>query len=602
MTRTKVQHLLFPSTRFCTERNMYFRLSDDAEFNYSRDVINFKKAGSTAFFNTYFNSFSAGKWKQYTETEYAEITLRLKGGFCVTLWRADYAINDNRYEKLGEEICSCEDESEFTFRFNDVQTAGVLYFTLKARQPGSEFLGGYYSVVSTAQPRHVKLGISICHFKKEAYIRTNASAVNEYLKSYPELCGELEMFISDNGGTLAAEDAPYPFVHIFTNKNVGGAGGFTRCMMEIQRANRSGGDITHALLMDDDLTFDPEIFFRTRAFLSLLKEKFRNYYFSGLMNRTDNRNIQHENGALWNGGNFISLKPNFDMNKFNKVLFNDCVYESVEFAPWWYCAIPVELTENNLPLPIFYREDDTEYGMRLAEGVISMNGICVWHEPFENKFVPFVCYYHSRNAHIVNALHHPEYGKKHFLRYTLDHIRGELYFMRYKIADLYLQAAEDFLKGIDWLKNTDTVELHKQVAAAGYAMRDIDDIKEMPFIYGEYTRYYNRGPLNGWKAKVWHHSMCGHLIPALRDVWVPIAPGKVRSEMFIKAKRAYHFDQSTRRGFVTVRSMKEYRRIMKRFRQLKKLAARNYERVAEEYRKRITEVTNTAFWENYLGI
>ena len=77
MTRTKVQHLLFPSTRFCTERNMYFRLSDDAEFNYSRDVINFKKAGPTAFFNTYFNSFSAGKWKQYTETEYAEITLRL---------------------------------------------------------------------------------------------------------------------------------------------------------------------------------------------------------------------------------------------------------------------------------------------------------------------------------------------------------------------------------------------------------------------------------------------------------------------------------------------------------------------------------------------
>lgn len=598
----RVQNLMYPNPKICTERGMYFRLQEGAEYMYISDQIIFRKSFAVVFFNTYFNSFSIGKWKRYTDIENVGLTLHLKGRFIVTLWREEQNMGSNVREIVREELFSSEQETDFNIEFQSVHSSGIYYFCLNPLEANSVYYGGYYSVISKTPLRPVKLGISICHFKKEPYVRQNMAAIDSYLQKFPDFRKNIEVFISDNGKTLQTEDAPYEFVHLFPNKNVGGAGGFTRCIMEVQRANRKGDKITHALLMDDDLTFEPEIFFRTWAFLSHLKQKYYRYYFSGLMNRLDHKNVQHENGALWNGGNFISLKPNFDMNDFGNVMFNDCVDESVEFAPWWYCAIPIEVTQNNLPIPVFYREDDSEYGMRSAEGVISMNGICVWHEPFENKFVPFVCYYHARNLHIVNALHHPEYGKEYLLRYTLNEVRRELYFIRYKIADLYLQAAEDFMKGIGWLKETDTVEQHKKVVESGYKMQDVDQIKEMPFIYGEYARMYGRPPLSKWKQKIWNHSRCGHLIPAKRDVWVPIAPGKVRSEMFVKAKRAYHFDQNAKRGFVTVRSNQEYKRVMKRYAALKRLVGKEYDRVAAEWRSHLSEITSTDFWNKYLGI
>lgn len=44
-------------------------------------------------------------------------------------------------------------------------------------------------------------------------------------------------------------------VHVVKNKNAGGAGGFTRGLIEILKRPDRGG-ITHALLMDDDVVVD----------------------------------------------------------------------------------------------------------------------------------------------------------------------------------------------------------------------------------------------------------------------------------------------------------------------------------------------------------
>lgn len=608
----KVQHLLFPDPNYCTERDMFFRLGNNT--HHSENSIVFDESHTTVWFNTYFNSFSIVKWAKFANIRGVSLTLRLKGKFIVTIIREEDIMGNRTSDMVAEQTLSCDTQKEFNISLNSVHTTGVYFFILHAIEANSVYYGGYYSVLPSAEPKHIKLGISICHFKKEPYIRTNMAAIARYLKDFPELKNKIEVFISDNGNTLTKSDAPYDFVNIFPNKNVGGAGGFTRCTMEIQKANSAGNNITHALLMDDDLTFNPEIFYRTQALLSLLKPKYDRYFFSGTMNRLDRKNIQHENGALWNGGNFVSLKPNFDMNDFGSVLFNDCVEESVEFAPWWYCAIPVEVTQNNLPLPIFYREDDSEYGMRSADGIISINGICVWHEPFENKFVPFVCYYHMRNAHITNAIHadnrgrslaaggKKRSGKKILLASTLNEITREVSCLRYKIADLYLDAAFDFLKGIDWLKNTDTVEQHKKVTASGYKLIDADKITEMPFMYGYYLDSINKPPYRGLKKFIWEHSDNGYLIKATKDVWVPIAIEKVRPEMFARAKRAYHYDQCSHRGFITERSKKEYKRIMSRYKQLVRLANRTYKKVAEEYRKRQKEIFCEEFWKKYLGV
>ena len=64
------------------------------------------------------------------------------------------------------------------------------------------------------------------------------------------------------------------------------------------------------------------------------------------------------------------------------------------YGAWWYSCIPLnEVREKGLPLPLFVRCDDVEYGMRTKPTYMTMNGICVWHEGFEGRFRPSVdCY------------------------------------------------------------------------------------------------------------------------------------------------------------------------------------------------------------------
>ena len=65
--KMRVQNLMYPNARICTERNMYFRLPEGTEYVYVRDEIIFHKSFTVVFFNTYFNSFSIGKWKKYMD-------------------------------------------------------------------------------------------------------------------------------------------------------------------------------------------------------------------------------------------------------------------------------------------------------------------------------------------------------------------------------------------------------------------------------------------------------------------------------------------------------------------------------------------------------
>lgn len=608
-----VQHLSFPKPEICSEEAMYFRRFGAVEFFYAMNNIIVHNGGRIDF-NTYFNSFSVGKWGKYTNAKKVYITIEFSGRFLITLCREDRVIENTVKNVLHEEIISSKDKTRITIAFDSNDLKGIYYFCLASLENNSTLYSGYYSIdCDEINIKNVKLGIAICHYKKEKYVSHNMQLLADYMKRNIDFADKVEVFISDNGQTLTQDEVPYSFVHIFYNKNLGGAGGFGRCMYEIQQANKNGNFITHILLMDDDLTFDPETVFRTYAFLTVMKEEYKGYFLSGAMCRTDYKNIQHENGALWNDGNIISLKR-LDLNNFSACLFNDCYEETPDFAAWWYCVIPVEVTNNNFPMPIFYREDDVEYSLRNAAGIISMNGICVWHEPFENKFVPFVCYYHMRNAHIANAIHSDERGrglavggkkrscKSILLDSTLNEVKREVTCLRYKIADLYLDAAFDFLKGIDWLINTDTVEQHKKVVSRGYKLVDADKITEMPFMYGYYLDSINKAPYRGVKKFIWEHSDNGYLLKPTKDVWVPIAIEKVRPEMFARAARAYHYDQSSHKGFVTERSFSEYRRIKKRYRELVRLANKKYKKVAAEYKSRAQEIFSEEFWKKYLGI
>ena len=102
--------------------------------------------------------------------------------------------------------------------------------------------------------------------------------------------------------------------------------------------------------------------------------------------REDEPNIQYEAGARWNRGNIEALRHYVDMRKLSNLLRNE-KEEPAEYTGWWYTCYTLSIIDkNNLPLPLFIHRDDVEYGLRVGKGrFIFMNGLCVWHEAFENK-------------------------------------------------------------------------------------------------------------------------------------------------------------------------------------------------------------------------
>ena len=468
----KLQNILFPSIETCAEEEMYFRQHDNNTKSYFYDGCLMLHKNEQLDFDTYFNSFSIEKWHKYTTAEQISLTLFLRGNVRVVLMRKEKTYDGILTELLSKEVCKSEAVSKYSFTYNTASYNGIYCFSICSENDDAEFYGGYYSGDISNDPRDIKIAIDICTFKREKFIEKNIKLLrSNFLENADsELKDRLELFISDNGGTLDSKALQSDRIHVFANKNTGGAGGFTRGLIEINKIKQKNG-ITHALLMDDDIIIEPESVFRTYTLLSCLKDKYCDAFIGGAMLRLDRRNIQVESGAVWAGGNIISLKCGFDLTACNNVLVNE-MEEFAQFNAWWYCAFPASIIrEDNLPVPIFVRGDDVEYGLRNMKHLILMNGICVWHEPFENKYSSFLYYYILRNRLIDNSLHNMIIPTSGFLALFKQQVTEQIRLYRYKNANLLMDGVEDFLKGVNWLAEQDGVASRSAAARLVYQQR-----------------------------------------------------------------------------------------------------------------------------------
>ena len=215
--------------------------------------------GGKVEFDTYFNGFSIEKWRKYTQVKEVSVNLELQGDVLVTL--SSQAVSSRRSFK--ERACKTgmhtTERSSYSFPFGN-EEKGMLYFEVTALSDGAALYGGYYEDTAIEKPaRQPKIGIDICTFKRERYIEKNIGLLNAHVFNNPDspLQEHLEVFVSDNGQTLDIDKLGSDKIHIVRNKNTGGAGGFTRGLMEILKNGNPHG-ITHALLMDDDITIDTE--------------------------------------------------------------------------------------------------------------------------------------------------------------------------------------------------------------------------------------------------------------------------------------------------------------------------------------------------------
>lgn len=576
-------------------------------------------------FTTFFNSISIGKWRQYTSARRFGLHIELKGASAkLVQTKADsfswYSEPIDGYELNidGSEEWSTI-EIELASREEDVLES----FLIECDGLVQIRNAYYYAIIDEVDVRPIELALCTTTYKKEDFIKRNIELVRQHiLNSGDRIAKHFKMHVVDNGRSLDASALSSSDILIHPNDNAGGAGGFARGMIE---AMEQSPKATHVLLMDDDVVVSPESIVRTFNLLTLVNDEYKNAFISGAMMNLDEPNIRWEEmGFMGRDGMCHSLKPVARMDILHDVVDNEtfdipsympkCDDQEQHYAAWWYCAIPVSAIEaNGLPLPIFVRYDDVEYGLRCRPNFMTMNGICIWHMHFYMRYsAGQECYQTTRNS-LINSFTTGMAPKSDFEKQIDEAFRRELARYNYKNAELILDGIEDFLKGPEWImkpvaqqafmdankkaeKYVPFKDLITQASEIGCDLNGITDWKIWrDYPQGRFDRRRILDTCNGQRG-LGHAFVKGKV--AIVDVANSDFPiGKLKAAEYVVA-----IDVPNRRGVIRRRNHNKFKELWSRYEEDKRQLNKKRSVLKKEYLAARSEMTSVEFWKKYLAI
>lgn len=603
----RLQTILFPTESICGNEELYFHRRKDG-----------------IDFDGYFNLFYIEKRKKYSQLDGLKLVLWLRGVTSVCLMHDQTML---RQIQLDEPEMLCE--YEFDLPYKD-SSSGVFWFALKMECAEKVEVKGYFEgSISKMSP--VSIAAVICTYKRETYVYRNLQCFDNVLKEKTlEVGTHLRLFVVDNGQTLE-EHIPIQQlvqecggqVSIFKNPNAGGAGGFTRGMLEALKRKKTEG-LTHVLLMDDDAVFEPDLFVRLYGFLSTLKKEYSSITVGGNLMREDFPYLQHASGE-W----FKDFKVHNDHILMDLRDFNTCISDFMccpdlkpqTYSGWWCCCFSLEtVREDNLPIPLFLHYDDVEYGLRNRKnGIVFLNGIGAWHKGFELAFAGSTRYYDVRNTLITTALHQPEQSCFAVKKWVWRNIIGAILEFRYGEAYLAYQGLVDFCKGPDWLVSQNPEELNQEIRK-GFVMEPLDKLRDqlsmeeyrnvclriasyekdigIDQIREFYAPYRRKGHF--LKKVVWN----GWFLPSSqkRQDELPIVAALETPYKVFRKREIILFEPLGKKALLAKRDYGKLKQILKCLVQTNILVDRFYRKAAVEYRERLNEITSVSAWEKYLGL
>ncbi|MGI6078421.1 MAG: glycosyltransferase [Fastidiosipilaceae bacterium] len=636
-----------PKKGICEEKFLYYReMNDHSVVHNLHDNFLVFSNGARVRFDTYFNVFSYSKYLNFTTVSAVEVILKLQGNFIVRLYKRNaskemceslYKSCDKErvvvkdYEKEEEDTPALLIEKEFNsdtpqdisliYGFSNEESEGNLFVELTSLSDDSIFYSGRYQNCTIKEPicgerlsernesktevddlqnelnehKLIKIGIIICTYKRETYVKKALETIQDFLDSKKELGEQVGVFVIDNGKTLEAEDLFG--AKVIPNKNLGGSGGFTRGMIEVASSQEG---YTHFLLMDDDIVFDPSIIEKMLSILKYAKNP-EKLCIGGTMLRLDIPYYQYEMGAHWTDFTFKALKQGFDLRNYVDVLANECE-EEMDYNAWWCMCMPVgTVKRNGLPLPLFIKGDDAEYGIRAAKQIMVINGIGVWHEDFKSKYSSELEYYFHRNQLLINAIYGVKNIKSSFERFVRA-VGKQLVFQRYPVIKNIVMAYDDFFKGYGNLNSLDGEKKHAELRASAVKQQSKVELEVNGY---PVTRVYKPVEKSTWKRMM---SFYGYFIPTMfyakedRKGYRTIDLMYCTTDDFYKAKEVLQYNFSTNTGFVT--KLKRWEFVKASFtiiRMFFKFMLK-YKKVAKGYRENLSVLTSLESWKKRLEL
>lgn len=620
MTSMKFANILLETNpRSVAYPALYCRSDHPVIFNEAQGEWEMYGAG-TFDFSTYFNSLSVRKLKQFTKAKSFTLHLELKGAACeVQQTMGDaFAHDPIEVEGVHRGLSASRQWQSVDMPLTITDDMVIVGFIIKT-EGSVDIRNSYYELEIDGDLNDVELVLSTTTFKKEAFIERNIGLVKEQIvESADPIAKHFHMYVMDNGRTLDAEKLTSDRITVIPNDNVGGAGGFTRGMITAMEQDPKA---TNILLMDDDVAVSPESIKRTYNLLRILKEEHREDMVSGAMLNYEVGEDQWEDiGNMTPQGTFAGCKPGMSLTLFEDLIYNEMFtptkwQRNNMYAAWWYCCIPISVIEKNgLPLPVFVRCDDAEYGIRCKTGFITMNSLCVWHMSFFERYNAAVERYQTtRNTMIAQATcgMAPDAD---FMKELHNNIRLELKKFGYANAELCLDAFEDFLKGPEFIKKPGQSE--KSFMVANRNKEQLVDFETLqsradqdPELAGFSIKNVDRQLIDGDKSRSLAERLedlitdnnqryikkdgAGYAVIPLQGWLYPAGAIRGKHKLVV-------LDWYNRKGTIRTKDVQRYQKIKKRYMRDLKYYKANINRLRKEYAAARAELTSVEYWKNYL--
>ncbi len=442
---------LEPCSYFHENQKIYFNFPEESSYYCFEEQNVHLKSGSFVNLLTYFNAFSAVKWKKYTNVDRMSIYLDFEGAAKVDAIH----LSEGRESKIfASWKLEAEHRTTLELPLGDYPDTGILGIRIYACRESILYGGGYLTDVPEMQAVH--LGIGITTYRREKAVKTAVASLGKAIAGHSFYHDSIDITVVDNGQTLAPEDVPA--ANLIPNRNLGGTGGFMRNLIHYQ----DEGCCTHCLFMDDDAACETGSLFRSVSFIR--HAKYADLAISGAMLSENIQFIQWESGA-WFDKCCHPLHCNYDLRDPGILLKNEREDEPEPvYGAWWYFLFPINKVKM-FSFPFFVRGDDIEFSYTNKFKIVRMNGIAVWQEDFKIKESPMTLYLDMR-SHILHhlVLEHIDHSRWTILKMAWAFFKRFNWAYHYDTANAIAMSFSDMLEGPEyWIKNIDIGRIREKI-------------------------------------------------------------------------------------------------------------------------------------------
>jgi len=417
--------------------------------------------GDRVVFDGYFSALYERELAEFLGDAPLELRLCVKGAGRAELWHCSVKGQPRLVEVAEIESPDAFAETRLAFALAPTEALrGRWWFALKAHGNGLWLREAGWRMASPPL-RAVRPEIVICTYRREAQATRNVSQLQALLEGAGVDFG---VTVVDNGATLARAQNWGARIKLIAQRNVGGAGGFARGILETLRAGRA----THIILMDDDAEIDDVSVLRMINLFRLNASA--EIFFGGAQLDVFDPLVLADSGAFWRPSDFEKVDPRLRPCEVTTENAKNALAARARanFNGWWFFGGAVESFRRfGMPLPCFVHLDDVEYGVRIAQmggRIVAPPGVAIWHEPFYAKLEGWFAYYNIRNELIRYCLQTEKAVRPWRVLHRLHKRHRDFVVTRqYGAAAALARAVEDFLRGPKILLDEDPERLHAEM-------------------------------------------------------------------------------------------------------------------------------------------